>query len=541
MSRRVQRPLPPDEDEESPVERRRRNAPPPAQGSQVVLAVLVLAFFGALAVGAFFLARHLAAPAKPQPTEREAANAPPKPTPDPEPAKTTEPSPAPAEKKDKDPVEAKPPVEPKLPAEVKPPFEVKLPADPVGPRPLQPLNLDGPISDVYVGGGGRYLVFHVPTLSRLVIYDVPAAKVFGNIAGVDQNVRVAVGREKLFVGRSSDSRIVRFDIRGGVQELIGVPKTPERLQHFAIGSDSDGPLVTGAISADNKYQARLYDTATLTPIEVPIDDPTRKDGPRGFPFTNASIPAHIAVSGDGRAICLSDRLYTRTATGYSAVPINASSWLRPSPNGTALLGNSLWTDDGKVIRFDDFGPRGLYPAANGPFFLSVEYGAARPVRVLLHADQEKKPLGELPTPDDLIEYFRKNTLASPLHRYLTFLPEPGLLVFAAPGARSVQLVPVDLPAMLAKAGRDVMFTAVPPAAVPKDRAYTYTATGIARDGARPKFELEAGPPGMTVTADGKLTWSPDAAFREPTADVRLVARAGDKQTVQQFRLFLPAK
>jgi hypothetical protein len=534
MPKRPQRPLPPDEDEESPAERPRQQAPPAAQGSQVVPAVLVLAFFGGLAVGAFFLARHLAAPAKP--AERAVASAPPKPTASPEAVG----------KKDKDSVEPKPPIEAtpvevKPPVEAKPPFEVKLPPEPVGPRPLQPLNLDGPISDLYVGGGGRYLVFQQSAPRQFVVYDVAAAKVLSTVPAADQNGRVAVGREKMFVGRSSDGRIIRYDLRTGAQELIGGPKPPERLNHIAIGSDSDGPLVTGSYSADNRYQARLYDTATLAPIEVPIDDPTRKDGPRGFPFTNGTGAAHIAVSGDGRAISLSDRLYTRTATGYSAAPINPSSGLRPSPNGTALLGNSLWDENGQVIRFDDIRTFWLLPAANGPFFVCVDYGR-QPVRLTLHADRETKPLGELPVPDDLTDLFQRNAVfPSELHRRLAFLPEPGLVVFVAPGSRKVQFLPVDLPALLAKAGRDVMFTSVPPAAVPKDRPYTYTATGITRDGARPKFELEAGPPGMTVTADGKLAWSPDAAFREPTADVRLIARAGDKQTVQQFRLFLPAK
>ena len=99
-----------------------------------------------------------------------------------------------------------------------------------------------------------------------------------------------------------------------------------------------------------------------------------------------------------------------------------------------------------------------------------------------------------------------------------------------------------MPAVAAvKAGRDIMFTTVPPAAVTKV-SYSYNAAAVARDGTRPTFVLESGPPGMAVTPGGKLSWAPDAAFTAAYADVQLPrARLGGAKEVQKFRVFLPPK
>ena len=313
---------------------------------------------------------------------------------------------------------------------------------------------------------------------------------------------------------------------------------------LAAPANGDGPLVSGAGRPDFQFQARLHDPETLASLDVPIEGTGRHDDHARFPFAQPVGAAHVAVSASGRGISLSGRYYTRTATGYKSVPVNPSSGLRPSPDGTVLLGNSLWTEDGRVLKFNDRTARSLFPAAAGPFFLSLEYGPARAPKLLLHTDQSLAPLGELPVPPTFEAWIRRDATRAAVsaHRSIAFLPEPGLVVLAPVNGTEAQLISVDLPNMLAKAGRELTFTSVPPATVPRGRKYEYIATAITRTGVRPRFELDRGPPGMTVSPAGRLVWNPDASSDRSTADVRLVARSADGAMVaQEFRLFFGLK
>lgn len=490
--------------------------PPYGGGARVAVAAVILMGFAALSVGAFFLTWHLAKPAPKPVPEANAANPKPESRPDSKPvgkSDATPPVPAPVEK----------------PA----PKRAELPQ----PKTIA---LDGPVTAMYVGGAGKYLVFHLGTSRELVVYDVAAAKVISRLNGIDpNNSRIAVSRDKVFIGRRSDVRLTRYDLRTGAQEATAAGVPGERLEHMAVGSGSDGPLVLGVNTTERRYQARLYDPNTLTTFEADINDPRRADAQR-FPFNTGLGAAHVAVSGDGRAISLGDRLFTRTAGGYVAVTINPSSGLRPSPDGSVLTGNSLVESNGQVVRFEDREVRWMIPVADGPFFLGIEYGRRDGARLMLHLDRDPKPLGELPGAEHMTELLaRAGGGVVSAHQHATFLPEPGLVVYALSNSRQVQLLPVDLPALLGRGGRDLTFTSVPGGFASKGRAYEYHATALGRDGLRPQFALEAGPQGMAVTPDGRMTWTPAPDFDRPSVDVRLVAKSADgKQAVQAFTVFL---
>lgn len=484
-------------------------------GAQVAIAAVVLMAFAALSVGAFFLTWHLAKPApRVQP---EVAAAPPKADPQPEPKPLA-----------------------KAASAVVAPNRAEKPARPPLPQP-RTVTLDGPVTALYVGGSGKYLVFHLGTARQLVVYDVAASKVISTVNNIDpNNSRVAVSRDKLFVGRRSDVRLTRYDPRTGAQEATAVGVPGERLEHMAVGSNSDGPLVLGVTTNERRYQARLYDADTLATVEADIDDPLRADA-RRFPFNTGLGAAHVAVSADGRAISLGDRLFTRTGAGYAAVSVNPSSGLRPSPDGSVLTGNSLVESNGRVVRFEDRAVRWMIPAADGPFFLGIEYGRADGARLMLHADRDPKPLGELPGTEHVTELLaRAGGGVVSAYQHVTFLPEPGYVVYALPNSRQVQMLPVDRPALLEKYERDMLFTSAPPAFASKGRAYEYTATALGRNGLRPvAVALEAGPLGMTAAPDGRVTWTPPPGFDRPAVDVRLVATSVDgKQTLQAFTLFV---
>ena len=60
------------------------------------------------------------------------------------------------------------------------------------------------VSDVAVGGGGRYLVLHLPQLKKLAVFDVNEARLTSYIPLAEDKVWFAAGVNKVVVGLPSD-------------------------------------------------------------------------------------------------------------------------------------------------------------------------------------------------------------------------------------------------------------------------------------------------------------------------------------------------
>jgi hypothetical protein len=426
---------------------------------------------------------------------------------------------------------------------------------PTGQAPLQPnttktdavakladpitVKLDGPVSALYAAGEGRYVLFHLSTAGQLVVYDVAARQVSATIPNVDKNDVVAAGRSHVFVGRRTPNRIVKYDLTTG-EELGTINMTgSEYVRHMAIGVASDGPLVAVTYSTTSRTHLRLYDPESLGQINAPIEDPSKTGA--AFPIWLSSQPSHAAVSADGGTIAVSDRLYTRTEAGYKARQINSSSGLRPVGDGSLAVGNSLIAE-GRSVKLADRSINWALPCANGAFFIVADYPAARELRLTLYADPDAKPLGDLPAAD-ASRWLGGNTSPSALSlgKHYAVLPELGVAVFCATGSQEATITPIDMIAMAAQADRDFLFTTVPPVEAVKGRPYTHTASAVSRNGARPTFTLAAGPPGMTVTPEGKLSWDADG-FTGAYADVQIAATSpGGAKSVQKVRVFMPLK
>src|SRR5205823_5623698 len=59
--------------------------------------------------------------------------------------------------------------------------------------------LPAPVEDLAVGGGGRYLILHLPRVHKLAVFDVSAAQVVHQIGLAEDNIKFAAGMDKLLV------------------------------------------------------------------------------------------------------------------------------------------------------------------------------------------------------------------------------------------------------------------------------------------------------------------------------------------------------
>jgi hypothetical protein len=95
----------------------------------------------------------------------------------------------------------------------------------------------------------------------------------------------------------------------------------------------------------------------------------------------------------------------------------------------------------------------------------------------------------------------------------------------------------DVEQALEKSALDyLMVTSQPLLSAKKGTTYSYQVTAKAKKGGV-KYRLEAGPQGMTIDANGKLTWPVPADFAEAESDIIItVADGGGQEVFHTFRL-----
>lgn len=423
------------------------------------------------------------------------------------------------------------------------------PAPRLAPSPAKKVadfRLPGPLQTAVAGGDGRFVVFHTPTVSKLVIYEPATDSVIKYIDGVDVNAVIAAGREKLVLGREDDGRLIRIDLPTGRQEAIASRQGSEQLKYLAWGAAADGPLVHVTRIDAAGGRIKLIDPATFKELKPTINDPQRQFPPL-FPLRYSGTGApRLVASADGRAFGFAGMLMIRDGEGFRIVRLTSSKTLRPSNDGKACFGSGIFDDNGTRVAAPqaDATETCMYlPAVTGPFFVSViahrnPDRTIAEVKLALHANLDPTPLGPLPGGAELTEWANREptTWVRTLDRHLFVIPGTGHVVVAVPGSEVASVYKVDVGDLLARSRRSVQFLSQPVAEVSRGRAFTYSAVAWAAKGPA-VFDLEFGPPGMTVSPAGLVSWDVPTNSSDPSADVRLAARSADGNTTTQvFRL-----
>lgn len=509
----------PPADEAPPHAKRVRSAPPRGTPKWLFAAVALVGLLGGSASGALAV-RYLLPPNEPKPEVARPVDPPtPAPTPAPNPPEPKPPTPEPEPK-------PKPPEPKPAPALAGPKVEIKLP---------------GPAAAVHASSE-RFVVFQT-VAGPLAVYDAQLGRPFFTVNGANPDDLVAVSRSKLYLGRAKDSQIAKFDLatgKGDGQATFG--GAAASLRHLAIGTAADGPLLVVMRVNESAYSIRLLDTENFALINYPIDDPS---APRlqTFPLNETSTPRFVAMSGDGRAVMLGNRYYTRADNRFTGglLANTGSAQHLPTADARGFVGTRLYDDAG--IPIEAALPPGVLrrylPAAGGPFVVSAEYKVNDPgtVKLQLHLGADPNPLGPLPGGDEVAAWARGDAgWVSKLNQRVAFVSDPPRLILCGPNSDTASAYPINLSALLAQAGHDVCFTSTPPAEAYVGEAYSYRATAVSALGPV-TFALEAGPPGLTVTRDGALSW-PNPTAERLSHKVALTATAGGKSVTQAFRLLV---
>ena len=438
-------------------------------------------------------------------------------------------------------------VPPKAPApapvvEGKQPPAAAKPLAGLKPAPLkadtEERSLPAPAGDVCAGGGGRFLIFHVPQSRRLAIFDANEAKIVKYLPVAEDNVKIAAGRDKLVVVLPGAKVIQRYNLATFERELTAPLPYPYQLIGITMGSASDGPLLVESADYPRIGDMSFFDIRTMKKLDL---QPGRRV------HYNIAPNVRLHTSADGSVITAGNQSYVLSGRTFDAYEVPANGYLLPGPDGRTLFsGGRLFTAEGKPLGEQKGGHgHGLWylPALQGPYYLSLNEqrdGTAGKqfLSLAVHLSGDSRPLFTLPkysALDGSVDWISGQV--GPFERHIFLIPDAHLLVLMPKSNDKLVLHRFDPDQLLEQSGVDYLFVqSQPPAQAVKGATYSYPIAVRSKKGGV-KLRLDAGPSGMKVTPEGKLTWDVPANFAEPEIDVILtVSDASGQEVFHTFKI-----
>jgi hypothetical protein len=391
--------------------------------------------------------------------------------------------------------------------------------------------LPGAVSDVAVGGRGRYLILSLPALDRLAVFDVNTARVVKYIPSGGKNAKFAAGADKLLVVRGDTDTIERWSLTSLEREASSGLAAAASVSHLCLGSASTGP----ALFARDGTGPGLIDPGTLriSPLVLQQDRNVARPGDGGPVLAGGGMRGQswakilrVRASANGQVFGIQDEhgrgwALVPGAEGNSAptlVPSQGNVPL-PSPDGSMLYaGAGVFSRDGKPLGASVPGEQALLlPGCHGPYYLRLEPGEAGHRTPTVFMTGDARPLLRLPQvevafgPAD----FRATDLAADQRIHL--IPAARLIVTIPATNDRLVLHRFDVEEALEKSGVDyLLVTSRPPTTAARGTTYTHQLTVRSRQGGA-KCRLESGPANMSLTPAGLLNWPVPAGHLDEAA------------------------
>lgn len=414
-------------------------------------------------------------------------------------------------------------------------------------------DLAAAFDDVIVGGGGRYLIFHLSTLNKLAFFDVMQGKVTNYHSLESNNMRYAAGIDAFYVGYRPKNLLERWSLETFKKQGSVILPFENPLDCIACGAGSRGPVFVGASKAPGGF----VDGKSLKPIVFQVLDHryNRKDaqvfgaGPEtrmrasfnGQTFTNWST--NVSPAGF-RAIVLSGRqahtFYEHDTVGYQM----------PSPDGQLIhTGKGVFTRQLKPFSGNNklFAQSFSIPAVMGNYSVRVvrnddakdNAGATSAMTfhvngntdVLFRKDRIRLRSGKYG------DFFSRELVA--LDKRVYFLPVCNLVVTLPISNKTVVMQQVDLSAELERNGADYLYVESRPITTVLSRKQYRYQIQAKSNGGNLKYEVETGPGGMKVSASGLVTWRAPISDSGKQHDIIIsVKDSNDKTVSHSFKLMV---
>jgi hypothetical protein len=406
--------------------------------------------------------------------------------------------------------------------------------------------LPAAIADLCVGGGGRFLILHLPSVRKLAVFDAAAAKVVHFLPVDGDTVHFAAGMDKLLVVTEKKT-VERWSLATFKKEDSAPLPVQGAVHSAAMGAASNGPLVLGGpeMRGPNNLPLRFFDVGSLR--ELAFDVRERRGG-FGMVGIHPQYPHVMRMSADGRVLGMwnvglsPSGLMTVTLDGPTLQAFHEHTsvgHIVPGPDGkTVFTAMGLYTAECKALGAEGRQLRYCLPAQRGSYYMATPVvepdprnwanAGERRQPLSLYLLGESRPICALPEAEVLPQ---ERSPAGGLAQDTCFhlLPDAKLLVVIPPGRDRLVLHRFDPDEALQKSDIDYLFvTSLPQPSARCGETYTYPlALKCKAKGVR--YRVELGPPGLQVARGGKVTWAVPAAFDSSEAVVVLNIRSDSGQ------------
>jgi hypothetical protein len=399
------------------------------------------------------------------------------------------------------------------------------------------VKLPGTISEVKVGGDGRFLLLHFKDLRKIGLLDLNAGEVVHYFPANDDDTVFDASISKLVIASGSKGVIARYDLLSHERELVQTIDS-SIISHLLIGSATEGPIYLGGGSRGYDGRCIQVDMQTLKTSEFEMEGrSSRGFGPSG----------RVRLSANGRT-------FSQWATGVSpsglqSIVKSGDSWkgfyehdsvghILPSADGRILYtGAGIYTDQLRVKGKIDRSQLPL-PAVHGDYYLNVTREDDRTSDVTLHLAGESRPLVKIPslsfkTPE------RGNRTGLPIDKRLILIPRADLIVHIPTTADSLTLHPFNLKEALDNSGIDYLFvqSRAPLKASPNE-AFDYQLDVLSKSG-KLSYKLDSAPQDMKISTDGKVTWQPTTNSAPENNVIITIADGAGQEVFHSFNLKVP--
>ncbi len=404
------------------------------------------------------------------------------------------------------------------------------------------VRLPSPVAALAEGGAGRYVVAHLEAQRLLAIVDLRERRVAHYVRLGDDPILMAAGRDKL-VTLSTDSGVIqRWSLETGQLEVTRSPPTGDRVNALALGAASEGPLLLHAASARGRRSPDsllFLELSTLRRLPVEIE--------LGNGSNVGSARVQLRASGDGSLFGLWTQ--SHSPNGFETLALEGSrasgsyvhrtvGHLRPGPDGREVhTARELYTPGGEIVGSTD--PTYRVPSSSGPWYLSADLKRAGPPALTLglHIRGVERRLVTLELAEGEIQRDPWTRSQPPYDRRLVLAPAERRLAHVPPTLDRVEVYDLDIEATLANATTDILVVrSLPQAPATAAEEWSYQIDAFTN---RPPvaFRLEAGPPGMNLSSEGLLSWSPAQDASPQETDVVVTLRdQSDRETFHAFKV-----
>jgi len=436
---------------------------------------------------------------------------------------------------------------------------------------------EGAITDVVVGGAGRFLLLTLHDARKLAVFDINAADIVKTIPLPSSNVLVTAGAKKFLIVLPDEKRLEHWDLTTMERDGDSVPFPFDgQLKVLALGSDSDGPALVlwsnpARLFGPSTLRCSFLDVGTLTVLKV-----------NAAVLGGSQQPFYVSTSGGsfGLDSFLTERPHLRASAGGGLFGIWQShgtpSWfftlavqgqaigksaaqqhfgyVVPGPDGHTVFtcaGGRLDAQGWFLGRAEPLGfqqwPELTLPSADPSYYLSIgglpsitannTFGKSHAVvTVSVHAAGDGARLLTVHGLDEMAgadrsESFLKDDFTVDKRFY--FVPAAGLLITIPPENDRLVVRRLNLEEAIDGSGGNPLIVTSPPSLLATaGQALEHQVVARSKKGGI-TFTLTNGPNGLKLAPDGKLTWTVPQRLKDD--EVMAVVTASDASGQEIFQ------